>query len=71
MNQYEDKELICICGEPFTWTAGEQRFLQSLIDDGKANRDGSLITFTTPKRCKSCRVKKKREYEKRNLRQDY
>lgn len=74
MNQFEDIELTCICGAPFTWTSGEQGFLQSLIDDGKTNRDGSTITFTQPKRCKECRLKKKEERarrENRNQRSDY
>jgi len=62
-SQYQNIELICLCGEPFIWTAGEQAFLQGLIDDGKTNKNGSPITFMQPKRCKECRIIKKQRYE--------
>ena len=68
MNQFEDINLVCLCGEPFVWSSGEQQFLQSLIDDGKTNRDGSAITFTQPKRCRECRAKKKEERARRENR---
>ena len=43
----EDIELTCIdCGTNFTWTQGEQGFY---ADKG----------MTQPKRCKTCRMKKK------------
>lgn len=64
MTQYQDIEIVCLCGTKFNWSAGEQKFLQSLIDDGKTNRrDGSLITFNQPKRCKECRLKRRQEKE--------
>lgn len=65
--QYEDIELVCLCGKPFVWTAGEQKFLQALVDEGKENRDGSPVTFTKPKRCAPCRKKKKEQRLSRGL----
>ena len=61
--EYQDKELVCICGEPFTWTKGEQRFLQSLLDAGK------METIKTPRRCKGCRVKNKQAKDAREKRE--
>jgi len=65
LKSFKDILITCICGKSFVWTAGEQRFLQNLIDDGKTNRDGSPISFTRPKRCLECRLKKKEEYRRR------
>ena len=48
-SQYQNIELICLCGEPFIWTAGEQAFLQGLIDDGKTNKNGSPILLCNQK----------------------
>lgn len=53
---FDDKELICAdCNQPFTFTGGEQRFF--------AERQ-----FSTPKRCKSCRDKKKEQRDGRGNR---
>lgn len=71
MNEYQDIQLVCICGAQFTWTSGEQQFIQGLIDDGKTNRDGSPITVIQPKRCKPCRLKKKEERLSRGFQRDY
>ncbi len=50
MEEMKDKTIKCIdCGEKFVFTANEQRFYQ---EKGFTNE---------PKRCKSCRDKKKRE----------
>ena len=54
-----DIEIKCACGEEFTFTVGEQRFMQGLLDDGK------ITELRQPKRCKECREKKKREQEAR------
>lgn len=52
-----DKKMICIdCDKPFTWTTGEQAFF--------ADRN-----FTEPKRCKSCREKKRENREHNPRRQ--
>lgn len=70
-NEYEDVKFSCVgCGSQVRWTAGEQKFLQNLIDDGKTNQDGTPITFTQPKRCKECRIKRKEEMEKRKRNND-
>lgn len=44
----EDITIICLCGEPFTFTAGEQKFYESK-------------GFQQPKRCPACRAKKRQE----------
>lgn len=45
----QDKKIICInCGEPFTWTLGEQE-------------DYARRAFYPPKRCKICRGLKKEQ----------
>lgn len=57
MSNFEDKNLTCVdCRTEFTFTAGEQEFY---TDKG----------FTPPKRCASCRDKKKKEREARENRQ--
>ena len=61
--EYQDIELVCICGEPFTWTKGEQQFMHDLKAKGKL--DGDVVP---PKRCKACRAKKKRERQEREER---
>lgn len=68
--EYQDIKLTCLCGEPFIWTRGEQKFLQSLIDDGKMNRDGTPITFIQPKRCAPCRKWNKEKRERRAWRNE-
>ena len=46
--QFQDRTLTCVdCGQPFTWTAGDQAFFQK-----QGFRD-------EPKRCKTCRQLKK------------
>ncbi len=41
------------CQEEFEFTSGEKKFLQGLFDDGK------IKEVTAPKRCPSCRQKRK------------
>lgn len=50
MDEFKDKTIQCVdCGEEFLFTANEQRFYQ---EKGFTHE---------PKRCKSCREKKKQE----------
>lgn len=58
MNEFEDKDLVCICGELFVWTAGEQNFINDLYLKKK------IPSVQTPKRCQPCREKKRKEREK-------
>jgi hypothetical protein len=52
----EDKTLVCVdCGEEFVFTVGEQEFF---AEKG----------FAEPKRCKTCRDKKKAERRSRSYR---
>jgi len=55
MKNYIDIELVCQCGESFTWNAGEQAFLNDLADKGK------IPSVQQPKRFPSCRNKRKIE----------
>ncbi len=55
MDEFKDIELACACGFIFTWTAGEQAFLFSLVEDGKIQK------VVPPKRCPACRQKRKEE----------
>lgn len=58
MNPYQDIEFVCICGEPFVWTKGEQGFMHDLEAKGK------IPSVQEPKRCVPCRKKKKEQHEK-------
>lgn len=56
MTEYTEVELNCMgCGVMFVWTPGEQKFLQSLVEDGK------IPSAQTPKRCVNCRRVKKEQ----------
>jgi DNA-directed RNA polymerase subunit RPC12/RpoP len=49
----QDQEITCSdCGTKFTWTAEEQEFYQK-------------NQFSAPKRCKSCRAKRKADWDAR------
>lgn len=52
-SQYEDTDIRCACGVTFTWTVGEQKFLNGLVEQGKINE------AKKPMRCPDCRAKKK------------
>lgn len=55
MEELKDKIITCIdCGEEFVFTVNDQQFYK---EQGFKNE---------PKRCKSCRDKKKAKYEQRN-----
>lgn len=60
--EYQDIELICTdkncTGKKFIFTAGEQKFFQGLLEDGK------IREITQPKRCEECRAKKKERFAK-------
>lgn len=53
--EFQDKELVCPCGNTFIWMKGEQEFLNDLYNKGK------IDSLNEPKRCIPCR-KKKKEY---------
>lgn len=67
METFKDIEIICSCGQHFTWTSGEQAFVYDLLNKGKLDRvdgrTGNPIPgeVKQPKRCKECRLQKKRE----------
>lgn len=62
MSDYDDKELQCVgCPSPFTWTAGEQRFLAKLLEAGK------IKSITPPKRCPDCRAINKAKKEEAGI----
>ena len=73
MNQFENKDLTCICGAQFVWTSGEQKFMNDLLEKGKFDKvdknTGETITgeIMTPKRCVPCRRKKKEERQSRGF----
>lgn len=66
---FEDIDLTCLCGAGFTWTGGEQKFMQDLLEEGKFDKTdpetGDTIygSVVTPKRCPVCRRKKKEQYK--------
>lgn len=47
----EDVTIVCLCGQPFTFSAGERKFFEQK-------------GFQQPKRCPDCRAKKRRERER-------
>ena len=59
MKEYQDIELICLCGAPFIWTSGEQKFLNDLADEGK------IASVQQPRRCVPCRQQKKTQMKRR------
>lgn len=66
--EYQDRDLTCVCGNVFIWTAGEQTFIYDLLEKGKLDEeqpDGTVRPgrVIIPKRCKECRAKKKAERE--------
>lgn len=64
--QFSDRFFECEdCKRDQVWTAGEQAFLQRLIDRGATDKFGNPVSFITPKRCPACRAKRKAEREAR------
>ncbi len=54
MGRDEDQILTCVgCGEEFIFTTGEQRFFREK-------------EYSTPKHCKNCRDRRKRQQEHSN-----
>lgn len=61
---YQDKEFVCVqCKVKFTWTVGEQKFMQKLLEDGM------VLKINPPKRCPDCRAVKRQEREERELKE--
>lgn len=58
MDNFEDIEIKCKCGRSFVWTAGEQKFMSKLLQEGKLQR------IFTPRHCPKCRRHKKETQEK-------
>jgi len=56
-HEYQDIEITCFCGVKFLWEKGEQSFMDDLFAKGK------IDAVTKPKRCKECRLKKKKQKE--------
>ena len=69
---YQDIEITCQCGEKFWWTAGEQNFINKLLEEGKLDTQDEITGEITqgevvvPKRCPQCRENKKRKYKQKN-----
>lgn len=64
LNELQDKTLDCVerdCpnGGTFIFTIGEQKFLHRLVSEGKLDREGNPMEYREPKRCPSCRQKRK------------
>lgn len=56
--QIQDIEHVCIeCNNYYLWTAGEQKFLNKLVEDKKIEK------ATPPKRCPACRLAKRQARE--------
>ena len=54
MAYLEDMELDCAnCGVTFTWTGGERKFMERLLEDGKIEK------IVEPRACPECRLKRK------------
>lgn len=49
--QFKDKEMKCLCGKKFYWTAKDQEYYKDM-------------GFSAPKRCMSCRKNKKNYVQK-------
>lgn len=67
--EYTDIKLVCKsegCGKEFVWTSGEQVFMFALYDQGKLR--GEVVP---PKRCKSCRIERKRKAEREAVGENY
>jgi hypothetical protein len=56
---YQDIQITCVCGKEFDWTAGEQKFMNRLYEEGKVQ------SVVQPKRCPDCRIEKKKRFEAR------
>lgn len=57
MPEFYDIDITCGCGASFIWTAGEQKFMEQLKEEGKIDQ------INKPKRCPNCRADKKRRFE--------
>jgi len=56
---YQDIKKTCVqCDSLFIWTAGEQRFMNQLHEEGK------IQSVSEPKHCPDCRTKKKARFDR-------
>ena len=66
IEEYQDINIVCICGKSFTWNVGEQKFVNDLLKKGKLDKidsvSGAIIPgeIKPPRRCKECRLEKRR-----------
>lgn len=60
--EFEDKVINCgDCKNDFDLTADEQEFLFNKVE-GKPAREGGVMHYNEPKRCKDCRIKKRERF---------
>lgn len=59
----ENIEVKCFCGAQFTWTKGEQAFMNDLFAKGR------IEEVQQPKRCPECRLKKKERFKEQDAQQ--
>lgn len=65
---YQEKSLVCFCGERFVWTSGEQSFMNTLLQEGR------IPAVKTPRNCPKCRERRREERqvkESQNFNSDY
>lgn len=53
-SQFQDRQLTCLCGKDFTYTAGEQQYFK---DRG----------LNAPKRCPECRAERLKRKERNEM----
>ena len=62
-----DIQITCGCGAEFTWTKGEQEFMEKLREEGKLDekdQETGVVTpgqVNQPKRCPDCRASRKNQ----------
>ena len=65
MIEYRDIVIVCSCETEFIWNVGEQKFLNTLLNNGKLDKFDSLSgekipgIIQQPKYCMKCRTEKK------------
>ena len=61
VKEYKDIKLTCLCGKDFLWEAGEQKFMNDLMENGRLDKhdeEGNITekgTVKPPRRCRECR----------------
>ena len=56
---FQDTKIKCSCGEDFVFTGRDQEFYSR---GGARDGDVAKEPWKTPKRCKKCRLEKKKKY---------